>query len=214
MENIWNTIPLEDYEFHMQHQTVGQLNLLNELTKKYLKKFRPETVMILGVAGGNGLEHVDSTVTNSVFGIDINQNYLNQTQKRFKDSILNLNLVNLDISTQTKEKIAQVSLIWAALIFEYIETDKCFDFIDNNIQENGYLIITVQENNGVNAISQTGIETIKSVGKIFKPISESDLVTSADKFGFCKIDFEENLLPNKKSLKTYTFWKRNNEPPT
>jgi len=34
-------------------------------------------------------------------------------------------------------------------------------------------------------------------------------VSSANKFGFCKIDFEENILPNGKSLKTYTFIKNN-----
>jgi len=214
MDNIWNTIPLEDYELHMQHETVGQLHLLNDLTKKYLRKLSPDIVMFLGIAGGNGLEHIDNKVTSQVFGIDINQNYLDETKKRFKDQIPNLNLINIDISSRETEKITKANLIWAALIFEYVETDTCFEFINNNIQENGYLIVTIQENNGVSSVSQTGIETIKSAGQIFRLISESDLVSVADKFGFCKIDFEENILQNKKSLKTYTFLKKNNEPPT
>ncbi len=73
MDNIWNTIPLEDYERHMQHESVGQLQLLNNLTKKYLKKLSPEIVMFLGISGGNGLEHIDNNITSQVFGIDINQ---------------------------------------------------------------------------------------------------------------------------------------------
>jgi len=214
MDNIWNTIPLEDYELHMQHETVGQLHLLNDLTKKYLRKLSPDIVMFLGIAGGNGLEHIDNKVTSQVFGIDINQNYLDETKKRFEDQIPNLNLINIDISSGKTEKITKANLIWAALIFEYVETGSCFEFINNNIQENGYLIVTIQENNGVSSVSQTGIETIKSAGQIFRLISESDLVSVADKFGFCKIDFEENILPNKKSLKTYTFLKKNNEPHT
>ena len=214
MDNVWNTIPLEDYELHMQHETVGQLHLLSDLTKKYLEKLSPDIVLFLGIAGGNGLEHIDNKVTSQVFGIDINQNYLNETKKRFKDQIPNLNLINIDISSRKTEKITKANVIWAALIFEYVETDTCFEFINNNIQENGYLIVTIQENNGVSSVSQTGIETIKSAGKIFRLVSESDLLSVADKFGFCKIDFEENVLPNKKSLKTYTFLKKDNEPST
>jgi len=52
-DNVWNRIPLQDYELHMKHETVGQLHLLNTLTKKYLEKVNPEIVMILGIAGGN-----------------------------------------------------------------------------------------------------------------------------------------------------------------
>lgn len=52
MENVWNKIPLEDYELHMQHESVGQLHLLNNLTKKYLEKLSPKTIVFLGIAGG------------------------------------------------------------------------------------------------------------------------------------------------------------------
>ena len=212
-DNVWKTIPLEDYELHMQHETVGQLQVLSNLTKEYLEKLSPEIVMFLGVAGGTGLEPIDNKVTSRVFGIDINQNYLDETRKRFRHQIPNLNLVNINIATRTTEQITQANLIWAALIFEYVETDTCFEFINSNIRENGYLVVTIQENNGVNSISQTGVETVKLAGQIFKLISDSDLVAVAEKFGFYKTDFEENVLPNKKSLKTYTFVK-SNEPPT
>jgi hypothetical protein len=212
MDNIWNTIPLEDYEQHMQHESVGQLNLLNILTKKYLQKVNPDIVLFLGIAGGNGLEHINNNITSQVYGIDINQSYLDETKKRFQGQIQNLNLVNLDISSKKNDVITKANLIWAALIFEYVEIETCFEFINKNTLENGHLIVTIQENNGVSSVSQTGIETIKSAGQIFRLISESDLVSVADKFGFCKIDFEENILPNKKALKTYTFIKQSNEP--
>jgi uncharacterized protein (TIGR00369 family) len=208
MDSIWNTIPLEDYEQHMRHETVGQLHLLNTLTKKYLEKLNPDIVMFLGVAGGNGLEHIDNNVTRQVYGIDINQSYLDETKKRFQGQVKNLNLINLDISSKKNDGIAKANLIWAALIFEYVEIESCFEFINNNLVENGHLIVTIQENNGVNSVSQTGIETIKSAGKIFSLIAESELVSIADKFGFIQWDYEENILPNKKSLKTYSFAKK------
>lgn len=214
MDNVWNKIPLEDYELHMQHASVGQLHLLNDLTKKYLEKLSPEIVMFLGIAGGNGLEHIDNEITKEVFGIDINQSYLDETAKRFKNQIPILHLLNVDISSRETERLTKANLIWAALIFEYVDTDTCFEFIKNNIKENGYLVVTIQENNGVSSVSKTGIETIKSAGQIFRIVPESELLSSANKFGFCKIDFEENILPNKKSLKTYTFLNNNNELPT
>ncbi len=88
MENIWCSVPLEDYEQHMLHETVGQLKLLNSLTNKYLKKINPEIVLLLGVAGGNGLEHIDPDVTREVFCVDINKKYLEENflpnKKSFK----------------------------------------------------------------------------------------------------------------------------------
>nr|WP_314866075.1 hypothetical protein [uncultured Flavobacterium sp.] len=208
MENVWNKIPLKDYEFHMQHNSVGQLHLLNDLTKKYLEKIHPKTVLFLGIAGGNGLEHINNNSTTNVFGIDINQNYLDETKKRFNNKISNLTLLNLDISSSNTIQLTKANLVWAALIFEYVEIDKCFEFITNNIQYKGYLVVTIQVNNGVNSVSQTGVETIKSVGEIFQLIEPKDLLSFAEKFGFVEIDFEENILPNKKSLKTYTFIKK------
>lgn len=120
----------------MQHESVGQLHLLNNLTKKYLEKLSPEIAMFLGIAGGNGLEHIDKNITSQVFGIDINQKYLDETEKRFKNQIPYLNLLNVDISSQETEKLTRANLIWAALIFEYVEIGKCFEFINNNIQNN------------------------------------------------------------------------------
>jgi hypothetical protein len=204
----WNTIPLADYELHMQHETVGQLQLLSSLTKKYLEQLRPEIVMFLGIAGGNGLEHIDNKITSEVFGIDINQSYLNETEKRFKEQIPGLNLINIDLSDKHSEIITKANLIWAALIFEYVDKKACFEFINNNIQENGYVAITIQENNGIGSISPTGIESIKAAGRLFNLISETDLIAEALRFEFHKLDFEENILPNKKSLKTYIFGKK------
>jgi hypothetical protein len=45
-KNAWNRIPLEDYEQHMQHETVTQAQLLNNLTNKYLQKHNPEMFFV------------------------------------------------------------------------------------------------------------------------------------------------------------------------
>ena len=130
--NPWQNIPLEDYERHMSHRLVGQAILLNALTKKYLDEVKPETAIFLGIAGGNGLEHIDNRITKSVYGIDVNPEYLNAAFTRYKHNIASLQLLNLDI-VKHSETICKADFIWAALIMEYTGIDKVLEFCANNI---------------------------------------------------------------------------------
>jgi hypothetical protein len=209
--NPWNNIPLDDYEQHMQHKDVAQSQLLNSLTNKYLQKHNPANILFLGISGGNGLEHIDVNKVKSICGIDINQSYLEETQKRFGNKIKQLELVNVDIGTSNKSFI-KADLIWAALIFEYVDIERAFGFIENNADKSANLIITIQSNNGAGSVSQTGIETIKSVKDIFRTVDSKELQNSALKFGFELIGTEENTLPNGKSFITYEFVKGINMP--
>lgn len=207
MDNIWEKVPLEDYEKHMSHETVGQQQLLSELTRQYLQRLTPKTAMFLGVSGGNGLEHIDNTITDKVYGIDINEEYLLKTKVRFENRISNLELLNMDISNNSTQ-IARVDFMWAALILEYVDMNDCFKFIVNNIQDSGHVVVTIQVNNGVSSISKTGVETLKLVGQIFKTVDSKDLLGFADELGFAIIEKEENMLPNGKTLETFCFQKR------
>ena len=55
--NPWQDLPLEDYEGHMGSAAVGQLAPLGDIFAEALTRLRPRSVAVLGVAGGNGLEH-------------------------------------------------------------------------------------------------------------------------------------------------------------
>ena len=58
MKNPWEEIPLEDYENHMKLDSVLQLQSLNEMMKGQFQDYPFSSIMILGIAGGNGLEHI------------------------------------------------------------------------------------------------------------------------------------------------------------
>ena len=58
MNNPWEEISLDDYEKHMRLDTVKQLQAMNAIMKEQFAAYPAETAMILGVAGGNGLEHM------------------------------------------------------------------------------------------------------------------------------------------------------------
>ena len=82
-QNPWREISLEDYENHMKLDSVMQLQTLNKMMKTQLSDYDVSTVMILGVAGGNGLEHIDKNKYKKVYGVDINENYLKMVTERY-----------------------------------------------------------------------------------------------------------------------------------
>ena len=82
--NPWLEVPLADYENHMNSAGVEQLAALSELFAEALAYCQPESVAVIGIAGGNGLDRVDNTVTRRVVGIDINPAYLDAVRQRFE----------------------------------------------------------------------------------------------------------------------------------
>ncbi len=57
MKNPWEEIPLTDYENHMKLDSVMQLKAMNEMMKGQFDTYPISSVVIFGIAGGNGLEH-------------------------------------------------------------------------------------------------------------------------------------------------------------
>jgi hypothetical protein len=115
--SAWLSVPLEDYEGHMTADEVGQLPVLAELFQYVVRRWCPESVALLGIAGGNGLEAIDPAVAKRTVGIDINQQYLDVVKRRF-GSIPGLELHVCDLSKEIPE-IAPVGLVHAALLFEH-----------------------------------------------------------------------------------------------
>src|SRR5579872_7410889 len=78
----WLAVPLDDYERHMSSAPVRQLDALADLFGEALRICQPQSVAVLGVAGGNGLDRVDPAVTRRVVGIDIHPEYLDAVRQR------------------------------------------------------------------------------------------------------------------------------------
>ena len=136
------------------------------MTKKYLENIKPGSAIFLGVAGGNGLEHIDNRITKTVIGIDINQNYLDTTFSRYNERIASLQLINLDIA-KNSERVYESDFIWAALIAEYSGIDPVLEFSRNNISSGGHFILSIQSNNNKPSVSSTGMKALKSGANIF-----------------------------------------------
>ena len=68
MSDPWLSIPLADYEGHMGADNVQQLSALSGLFKRALDVCLPDSVAILGIAGGNGLEHANPATIKRIVG--------------------------------------------------------------------------------------------------------------------------------------------------
>lgn len=71
MNNPWEEIDLGAYENHMSLGNVFQLQTLNKMMKDQFYAHPVQSIMIFGVAGGNGLEHMDRQVFLKVYGVEL-----------------------------------------------------------------------------------------------------------------------------------------------
>lgn len=118
MKNPREEIPLSDYESHMRLDSVMQLQAMNEMMKGQLESYPVSSVMILGVAGGNGLEHIQKGRLEKVYGVDINAAYLQAVKARYPDLKGLLECLRINLIDEA-EKLPKADLVIANLLIEY-----------------------------------------------------------------------------------------------
>lgn len=199
MSNPWLAIPLEDYEGHMSSAGVRQLTVLAELFRRALDRSFPESVAVLGVAGGNGLEQIDCAATKRIVGVDINQQYLDEVQRRF-GALPGLELYCLDLA-ETDFSLAPVALVHAALIFEHVGLGRALKNALSFVAPGGRLSVVLQlpgdEEQGVASTSYTSMQTLK---RNFALIDINELQRLLARKGFHPVEQETRSLPAGKAL--------------
>lgn len=171
MSNPWLAVPLSDYERHMTSARVGQLGVLSDLFSEAVRRCRPESIAILGIAGGNGLDHIDRSHTNRVVGIDLNPIYLEAVRQRYS-SLPGLDLLCADLAEQVVN-LRPVQLVHAALIFEHAGTGRCLENAISMTAPGGNLSVVLQlpADNGEPEIGSrfTSIRELKSHFSLVTP---------------------------------------------
>jgi hypothetical protein len=110
MSNPWEVIDLDDYENHMKLNSVMQLQVMNEMMKDQFYRYQGSTLMILGVAGGNGLNHIDPNRIQKVYGVDINDVYLQECVKRYPELNLIFTPIHADLQKRMRFYPKQILL--------------------------------------------------------------------------------------------------------
>ena len=122
MNNPWEEISLNDYENHMSLDSVKQLQAMNSIMKEQFEAYPVSTAMVLGVAGGNGLEHVSRDKFRTVYGVDINGDYLRAVSERYVDLADVLKCLKIDLINDA-DQLPEAQLMIANLLIEYIGYD-------------------------------------------------------------------------------------------
>lgn len=198
-KNPWEEISLETYEKHMSLDSVKQLQLMNRIMKSQFEDYPVDTVMILGIAGGNGLEHINIKKYKKVYGVDINELYLQETQKRYSNLADILQCLHLDIVCET-EKLPQSQLLVANLLIEYIGYDAFVRAV--NIINPEYISCVIQINTDEEMwVSDSPyIHAFDGLDEIHHQMESDVLNEKMNSIGFKLILQDMTELPNSKAL--------------
>ncbi len=198
MVNPWEEISLSDYENHMKLSSVMQLQSLNQMMKQQFNTYPVTSVMILGIAGGNGLEHIDKNKFQKVYGIDINREYLTTVKERYSDISSILECIQLNL-IQDADKLPTAELLVADLLVEYIGYE-CFQEIIEQVQPK-YVSCIIQINVDGSWVSNSPyIHIFDNLDKVHHQIEEDSLIQVLRGMGYKLITQTENPLPNGKKL--------------
>lgn len=198
MNNPWKDINLSDYESHMALDSVRQLQAMNQMMQGQLNKYDIKSVMILGIAGGNGLEHVDATKITKVYGVDINAEYLATTKERYKMLSGILECLCVDLNSET-EKLPQANLLIANLLIEYIGYE-CFQKVVKIVNPQ-YVSCVIQINTDESFVSDSPyLHAFDGLECVHHQMEEQELQNSMERIGYQLIQILEYPLPNGKKL--------------
>lgn len=205
MNNPWKEIDLNDYENHMSLENVYQLQAMNQIMKEQFYEYNIESMIILGVAGGNGLEHISKDHLKKVYGVDINQNYLDECQKRYSELEGTFNTICADLSSDNLH-LPYSDLLIANLLIEYIGYE-CFQQVIKLVKPQ-YVSCVIQINTENSFVSESPyLHVFDRLDEIHHQMEENILINRMQEIGYKKELIKEKDLPNGKKLVRIDFVK-------
>ena len=199
MDNPWKDISLSDYENHMSLDSVHQLQAMNSIMKDQFESYPVDTAMVLGIAGGNGLEHVRCDKYKTVYGIDINEDYLKAAAERYSGLGGILNCLQIDLINEC-DKLPEAKLVIANLLIEYIGYDA---FVKAMMRVSPQYIscviqINIDEDQWVS--ESPYLHAFDRLDEVHHQMEEQALTDSVEAIGYKKILVKPSPLPNGKAL--------------
>ncbi|MFR1841397.1 MAG: class I SAM-dependent methyltransferase [Oscillospiraceae bacterium] len=198
MKNPWEEIPLADYENHMRLDSVLQLQAMNKMMKEQFDTYSVSSVMIFGIAGGNGLEHIQKDKFEKVYGIDINSSYLQSVKQRYSnlDGLLECLHINL---IDEADKLPKADMVVANLLIEYIGYE-CFQNAIRQVSPK-YVSCIIQINMEDNWVSDSPyLHVFDGLEQVHHQMEELALKKAMSEIGYHAIKTLEYILPNGKKL--------------
>jgi SAM-dependent methyltransferase len=211
MKNPWLLIPSSDYEAHMALPEVAQAQALSRLMASALAEYTPASIAVIGCTTGNGFEHINTTYTRRVVCVDINPDYLRVLKSRFADKISRLELIEADIIAPDFS-IEPVSMVFAGLVFEYVDVASALCNIARSLVPGGILMSVLQlpcpEFPPVTTTRYMSLERLATIMNLVPPSEFSDMC------GIVELQqIRTDMIPLKKGKAFFvSFYQKNAEP--
>ena len=198
MKNPWEEIPLTDYENHMKLGSVMQLQAMNEMMKGQFDAYPVASVMIFGIAGGNGLEHIQKGKFKKVYGIDVNASYLKEVVQRYPELDGLLECLRIDL-TDEADQLPKAEMVIANLLIEYIGYE-CFQKAIQHVRPK-YVSCMIQINMEDHWVSDSPyLHVFDGLEQVHHQMEEHALENAMLEIDYHAIKTLEHLLPNGKKL--------------
>lgn len=205
MSNPWEEIPLDEYESHMKLDSVKQLQAMNEMMKGQFYAYPVSNVMIFGIAGGNGLEHIKNGKFEKVYGVDINSSYLEEVICRYPNLKGVLECICIDLLKET-DKLPKADMVIANLLIEYIGYE-CFQKAIEHVNPR-FVSCIIQINIEDSWVSDSPyLHVFDGLEQVHHQMEEQALEKVMTEIRYHRIKTLEYLLPNGKKLVQMDFSK-------
>ncbi|MHC1739267.1 MAG: class I SAM-dependent methyltransferase [Ignavibacteriaceae bacterium] len=184
MNNPWLNISLEDYEKHMSLSSIAQAQYLSSFFQISLTLYHPKSVAILGCAGGNGLEKINPEITQRVVCVDINPAFVRTAEERYNSVTGNTEFLCGDISSG-EIIFSSVELIFASLLFEYVDIDSALENIGKLICKDGKLAVVLQvPNPDIPEVSPSPYKSLEILSEVFSFVTPEKFIGACESKGF------------------------------
>jgi SAM-dependent methyltransferase len=205
--NPWLTVGIEEYEGHMATPEVGQAALLADEFRFAFERFRPQSLALIGCAGGNGLDALIGKDIDSVVCVDINPNYLRTLSSRYEGKIKGLETVCTEVETFSFRQ--PLDLIFGGLIFEYTRLEEALSTLSSTLRQGGHLIALIQiKSNGVGTVSSSPYaQALTEVGNAFSYMDPDIMSDAAIKWGMKEMSRKVITLASGKSFSVIEYEK-------
>ncbi len=206
MPTPWLNIPSGDYEAHMSSPAIGQAQLLTNQLDALVRERQPASVAIIGCAGGNGFDQLERAAVKRIVGLDINADYIAATARRCVNRLPGLELYVADV--QSPASIFEpVDLIYAALIFEYVNPTRAMANLRRHCKPNGGVLATVVQfpHQSVAAVTPSPFASLNLLAPAMKLVPPDELIAHAESAGFQHERTTEITSPGGKRFAVQTF---------
>jgi SAM-dependent methyltransferase len=179
---------------------VDQAKVISNLMASALTEYTPMSLTVIGCTTGNGFEHINTTRTRRVVGIDINPDYLKILKTRFGGRIPHLELLKADI-TAPDFWIDPVSMVFAALVFEYVDVLCALRSIFRCLITGGIFLAVLQEPSTESApVTATRYKSLELLSPIMNLVSPMEFSNMCGRVGFQEISTDTISLKKGKAF--------------